>query len=82
MKRVVGIGGIFFKAKNPERLREWYRDHLGFSLEEWGGAIFQPNGANPDNEQTVWSLIPNDSDRFAPSAQPFTINYRSGVRVR
>ncbi|MBA3945617.1 MAG: VOC family protein [Herpetosiphonaceae bacterium] len=78
MKRVVGIGGVFFKAKNPENLREWYRDHLGFSVDEWGGVVFQPNGANGliDNEKTVWSLFPNDSDYFAPSTQPFMINYR------
>ncbi|MES2070076.1 MAG: VOC family protein [Pseudomonadota bacterium] len=78
MKRVVGIGGVFFKAKNPEKLREWYRDHLGFSLEEWGGAVFQPSGANGPiaNEKTVWSLFPDDSDYFAPSTQAFMINYR------
>ena len=78
MKRVVGIGGVFFKAKNPDKLREWYRDHLGFSLEEWGGAVFHPNGTNgiTDNEKTVWSLFPNDSDYFAPSTQSFMINYR------
>jgi predicted enzyme related to lactoylglutathione lyase len=78
MKRVVGIGGVFFKAKNPEKLREWYRDHLGFNLEEWGGAVFQPNAANGpiDKEKTVWSLFPSDSDYFAPSTQAFMINYR------
>ncbi|PFH12381.1 catechol 2,3-dioxygenase-like lactoylglutathione lyase family enzyme [Collimonas sp. PA-H2] len=78
MKRVVGIGGVFFKAKNPEKLREWYRDHLGFSLEEWGGVVFQPNAANGpiDKEKTVWSLFPSDSDYFAPSTQSFMINYR------
>ncbi len=78
MKRVIGIGGVFFKAKNPEKLREWYRDHLGFNLEEWGGAVFQPNGANGaiDTEKTVWSLFPDNSDYFAPSTQPFMINYR------
>jgi predicted enzyme related to lactoylglutathione lyase len=75
MKRVVGIGGVFFKAKNPEKLREWYRDHLGFSLKEWGGAVFQPNGLI-DNEKTAWTLFPNDSNYFAPSTQPFMINYR------
>ena len=78
MKRVVGIGGVFFKAKNPEILRAWYRDHLGFSLSEWGGAVFEPNGTHEqhDNEQTAWSLFPSDSDYFAPSTQPFMINYR------
>jgi len=78
MKRVVGIGGVFFKAQNPEKLREWYRDHLGFNLEEWGGAVFQPDAANGpvDKEKTVWSLFPHDSDYFAPSTQAFMINYR------
>lgn len=73
MKRVVGIGGVFFKAKNPEKLREWYRDHLGFDLREWCGVIFQSTGAN---EKTVWTVFPNDSDHFAPSTQAFMINYR------
>jgi predicted enzyme related to lactoylglutathione lyase len=78
MKRVVGIGGVFFKSQNPEKLREWYRDHLGFSLEEWGGVVFKPNAADGpvDQEKTVWSLFPNDSDYFAPSTQAFMINYR------
>ncbi len=78
MKRVLGIGGVFFKANNPEKLREWYRDHLGFNVEEWGGVVFRPNGVNGhiDNEKTVWSLFPGDSDYFAPSPQPFMINYR------
>jgi catechol 2,3-dioxygenase-like lactoylglutathione lyase family enzyme len=78
MKRVIGIGGVFFKAKNPEKLREWYREHLGFDLEEWGGVVFQPSGASDanENEKTVWSLFPDDSTYFAPSTQAFMINYR------
>ena len=40
MKRVTGIGGIFFKAKDPVALREWYRQHLGISAEEWGGTAW------------------------------------------
>jgi catechol 2,3-dioxygenase-like lactoylglutathione lyase family enzyme len=75
MKRVVGIGGIFFKAKNPEKLREWYRDHLGFNVDNWGGVVFQPNG-HGENEKTVWSLFSADSNYFAPSTQAFMINYR------
>jgi len=78
MKRVVGIGGIFFKAKDPERLREWYRDHLGFDVDDWGGVAFQPSGdkSRVENERTIWSLFAHDSTYFAPSAQPFMINYR------
>lgn len=78
MKRVVGIGGVFIKAKNPETLRNWYRDHLGFNLEGWGGAVFLPSGASDsvETEKTVWSLFPDESKYFAPSTQPFMINYR------
>lgn len=76
MKRVIGVGGIFFKAKNPEKLREWYRDHLGFNVDNWGGVVFQPVGDNIEKEKTVWSLFAGDSTYFAPSTQPFMINYR------
>ena len=40
MKRVTGVGGVFFKAKDPKRLADWYRDHLGLQIEEWGGVVF------------------------------------------
>jgi len=78
MKRVIGIGGLFFKAKNPEKLREWYRDHLGFNFDDWGGTVFEAkDAAGPiENEKTVWSLFPGDSNYFSPSTQPFMINYR------
>ena len=78
MKRVVGVGGIFFKAKNPEKLRDWYRDHLGFAVDNWGGVVFQPSGTaeSVETEQTGWSLFKEDSTHFAPSTQNFMINYR------
>lgn len=74
MKRVVGIGGVFFKAKDPQALSAWYRDHLGFELSPWGGAVFKSSGDS--TEKTAWSLFPADSTYFAPSNQPFMINYR------
>jgi len=78
MKRVVGIGGVFFKAQNPEQLGNWYREHLGFDLSKWGGAVFKPSGdaKSVDREKTAWSLFPCDSTYFAPTTQPFMINYR------
>lgn len=78
MKRVTGIGGIFFKARDPESLRAWYRTHLGLALESWGGMAFRWAGPdNPGGEgSTVWSLFKEDSNYFAPSTQPFMINYR------
>ena len=47
MKRVIGIGGIFFKANDPEKLAAWYKKHLGFEVEDWGGVTFQ-EGAGAD----------------------------------
>lgn len=78
MKRVTGIGGVFLKAKDPDLLRDWYRQHLGLEIEAWGGATFKwqaPGQPNPDGV-TVWSLFPAESDCFAPSTAPFMINYR------
>ena len=70
MKRVVGIGGVFFKARDPERLRAWYREHLGFEITEWGGVGFGGQGT------TVWTVFPADTRYFDPSTAPFMINYR------
>lgn len=76
--RVTGIGGIFFKAKDAEALRAWYRRHLGIDAESWGGVVFRWNG--PGNESgvgtTTWSISDDASTYFAPSASRFMINYR------
>jgi len=75
VERVTGIGGIFFKARDPEALREWYRRHLGLDVQEWGGLAFRwndPPGA-AETGSTVWSIFPASSDYFT---RPFMINYR------
>lgn len=76
--RVTGIGGIFFKANDPQALREWYRRHLGIPLEEWGGAVFQWKSAdNPSGTgSTVWSIFEHGSSNFGPGPSPFMINFR------
>ena len=78
MKRVTGIGGIFIKSANTERLREWYRKHLGIPVEAWGGTAF--HWAGPDNPDghgtTVWSVFEASSNYFNPSQAPFMVNYR------
>ncbi len=79
MKRVIGIGGIFFKSKDPAALREWYRSHLGLDIQDWGGAIFQcPQEAaeSTQKETTIWNIFPADTEYFAPSSSSFMINYR------
>lgn len=72
MKRVLGVGGIFFKAREPEKLRDWYRTHLGIEVLEWGGAVFN----NTDGTMTVWSIFSADTKYLEPSTAPFMINYR------
>ena len=76
MKRVTGIGGIFFKANDPDKLCNWYRLHLGIECEKESGAIFKWRKADdPTSERyTVWSPFPEDTDYFAPSTKPFMIN--------
>ncbi|HEV8398972.1 MAG TPA: VOC family protein [Gemmatimonadales bacterium] len=68
--RVIGIGGIFFKARNKDRLLAWYREHLGVDVQDWGGAMFAGDG------QTVWTVFKHDSDYFGPGEQRYMINYR------
>jgi predicted enzyme related to lactoylglutathione lyase len=76
MKRVTGIGGVFFSAKDPQKLRAWYKTHLGIDVQDWGGTVFQwvDAAGNPANGTTVWSI--GDGEYFAPSTAPFMINYR------
>ena len=78
MKRVTGIGGVFFHAKDPVALRAWYQQHLGIDVQEWGGTAFTWTDASgkPTNGTTVWSVSGAGSNHFAPSTAPFMINYR------
>ena len=78
MKRVTGIGGIFFNAKDPVALRAWYKRHLGIDVQEWGGAAFTWTDAagNPTKGTTAWLINPADGKHFAPSKSTFMVNYR------
>lgn len=78
MKRVTGIGGVFFKAKNPAVLHEWYKKHLGIDVQGWGGASFSwtDDAGKPYAGTTIWSVGPETSKQFDPSTAPFMINYR------
>ena len=78
MKRVTGIGGIFFHAKDPVALRAWYKQHLGVDVQAWGGAAFSwaDESGKPTGGTTVWSIGAADNQQFAPSASSFMINYR------
>ena len=77
MKRVTGIGGLFFKCDDPGSQQAWYRDRLGLDIQPWGGTAFTwRDDATPNSRgYTVWSTFDRDSDKFAPSDKAFMLNY-------
>ena len=78
MKRVTGIGGVFFNARDPVALRAWYHKHLGIDVQDWGGAVFRwaDDAGAPGTGTTVWCIRAATADDSAPGSAPFTINYR------
>jgi len=77
MKRVTGIGGIFFKAQDPNAMKDWYRKHLGIDAGDYGATFDWREADDPEKQgQTVWTLFPHDTKYFNPSTSPFMINYR------
>jgi len=78
MKRVTGIGGIFFQAKDPAALQAWYKRHLGIDVESWGGTAFSwaDDEGKPTGGMTVWSIGAVGGDQYKPSSAPFMVNYR------
>ncbi len=81
MERVTGIGGIFFKARDPKQMMAWYSKHLGIGAGDNTEETYTEfTWRDPDNPQlpgsTVWSLFPHDTRYFDPSTSPFMVNYR------
>lgn len=77
MKRVTSIGGIFFKCKDPEKVKEWYSKHLGLNTDKYG-AVFEWRQADEGTAKgyTVWSPFTENTKYFEPSEKEFMINYR------
>ena len=78
MRRVMGIGGIFFKASDPKNLKAWYSKHLGITASDESGTVFEwRTNERPDQKgHTVWSVMPNTTKYFDPSKSSFMFNYR------
>jgi len=77
MKKVIGIGGIFFKCKDPERVKEWYHKHLGLPTHPWGCSFeWYEADDNTKKASTEWSPFKEDTTYFHPSEKEFMINYR------
>ena len=77
MKRVTGIGGLFFKCKDPAKTKRWYKEHLGFPVDEWGATFSWRDKEEPDQIcSTAWSPFPSNTNYFSPSKKDFMFNYR------
>lgn len=76
-KKVTGIGGIFFKSKDPKKLREWYSTHLGFVINNYGAVFEWRQGADSSKKGfSQWSPFKETTKYFEPSTKEFMINYR------
>ena len=74
MERVIGIGGVFFKSRDPKALAAWYREHLGVPVEP--GQTYGALTSAAAGETTVWSAFAADTKYFGPGPAPFMVNYR------
>ncbi len=77
MKKVIGIGGIFFKCKDPEKIKQWYNSNLGLVTNEYG-SLFEFRNSDPPSEKVYaqWSPFKENTKYFLPSEKDFMINYR------
>ena len=79
MKRVTGLGGVFFKTTDPKKMKEWYGKHLGLPIDEYGASF---KWIDPENREakepalTAWSPFDQNTTYFEPSEKPFMFNYR------
>lgn len=77
IKKVTSIGGIFFKCKDPQKVREWYEKHLGFITNKYGAVFEWRQGADSMQKGfTQWSPFGEKTKYFEPSTKDFMINYR------
>jgi predicted enzyme related to lactoylglutathione lyase len=77
MKKVTGIGGVFFKCKDHKAINEWYETHLGLDTNAYGASFeWLEIGDNPKKGFTQWSPFPDNTKYFEPSTKEFMINYR------
>ncbi|MCZ4244004.1 VOC family protein [Pedobacter punctiformis] len=77
MKRVTGIGGIFFKCKDPDKIKEWYKTHLGLNTDPYGAKFeWRQEADSTKKGYTLWTPFSDKTKYFEPSPQDFMINYR------
>ena len=76
--KVLGLGGVFVRARNPEALSAWYREHLGFDVNDFGGGSFGAmfNFADRVPDYQLWTAFPTATKKFGSAAQPQMLNFR------
>jgi len=77
MKKVTGVGGIFIKCKDPDQMKQWYQEHLGFKTDDYG-TNFEWRQSEHSHKKgfTQWSPFKESTTYFEPSTKDFMINYR------
>lgn len=77
IKKVTGVGGIFFKCNDPDEMRAWYQKNLGLITNEYGSLFEFRQSDQPENKGYLqWSPFSNNTKYFEPSDKPYMINYR------
>lgn len=77
MKKVTGIGGVFFKCKDPNAMKDWYKEHLGMDAGDYGLSFeWYADAEGKQKGTTQWSLFDDGTKYFEPSTKDFMINYR------
>ena len=76
--RVLGLGGVFVRARDPKTLAAWYREHLGFDVHDFGGGSFGAmfNFADRVPDYQLWTAFPTATKKFGSAAQPQMLNFR------
>ena len=77
MKKVTGIGGIFFKCDDPKKMNEWYKTHLGLNTNEYGASFeWREESDSTKKGSTQWTPFAQATKYFEPSKKDFMINFR------